>query len=126
MTVLMRAAPLVALLLGCAPVDHLGTDAAVDPDGGASQAPDASDGGTSLDGTVSCGAATCTSGQLCVLHDSGIDGGAAPVPACENAPVHCSDLRDCSYGTCGSCAAAVCNPAPAYSVRGRNVECMGM
>ncbi len=89
----------------------------------------AREGGTSLVGPIQCGTSTCTSGQLCVTHLSGIDRGTLPPPAgtCTDAPQPCTDLHDCVLGSssCGSCADRVCYPTSASSVNGRNVTCMG-
>jgi hypothetical protein len=82
---------------------------------------------TSLEGTVSCGTLTCTSGQVCTFIFAGIDAGAGPGGNyyCATVPTGCA-VVDCS-GTsdCSACIDQLCYPTDVIDVVGRMVRCMG-
>lgn len=136
----LAALALLFLAAGCGVETTLASDGGLRPDAGApADGGVTQDGGllqdggapaTSLEGTLACGAMTCTSGQLCLSRASGVDGGGAPVPFCQDAPPGCTDLRDCDdqsscTATPPTCAQTACGPTPPHQVRGRVVHCMG-
>lgn len=87
----------------------------------------ASDGtpATSLDGTIPCGTATCTSGQICKTQASGIDAGAGNAPTCEIVPAGCA-VHDCTGTSCGACVLEMCadpNLQDYVRVTGRDLAC---
>ena len=89
---------------------------------------------TSLEGTFACGSRTCESGQICVLHPSGVDAGIASTPDCEDPPAECGDVLDCGGADQPNCCdlpcpAAICpefirDECSTRNIEGRNVECL--
>ncbi len=63
-------------------------------------------GGTSLEGTVECGANLCNSGELCRTLSSGVD--ASPDPGGSRSCVEATcDVEDCA-GDCPPCVLQLC------------------
>ena len=86
-------------------------------------------GGTSLEGSIECGMATCSSGHVCATTHGGIDAGipeiddAFPRTSCV-APGDC-ELEDCSGEDCPPCVAQICGCTYCAVLVGRELTCSG-
>ncbi|CAN5674351.1 hypothetical protein BH11MYX1_BH11MYX1_00900 [soil metagenome] len=83
--------------------------------------PDSTAASTSVDGSIGCGALTCTADQLCVSFQPGVPGGGGPTLACKDVPASCV-VADCSGSACPSCIAEICQ-GPPPTLGGRNLSC---
>ena len=83
-------------------------------------------GHSKLDGSVPCNTQSCGPNQLCSATSAGVDAGVGPdvYYECVTVPADC-DIYDCMGDGCSPCIRELCAPTVVYSVKDRQITCLG-